>query len=189
MLLPMACPYKEPGHQHPWNCPRSAGLFQLKHPHVFMMNENKFFTWGIYHMEKLWVCPCMMNHINHALNDLITAGIWLYINSLWLRDDIWQHKSESTSAQVMAWCLMATSHHLNHGWHLINKVLWHSPENNFTLSAQGTTLYYEFGIYASTYPMGQWVNLRSAVLSCKTMLAIMVHVYEMLYKAINGQKH
>ena len=31
------------------------------------------------------------------------------INSLWFSDAIWWHRSRSTLAQVMAWCLMAPS--------------------------------------------------------------------------------
>ena len=50
------------------------------------------------------------------------------INSLWPRDTIWRHRSRSTLAQVMACCLMATSHYLNQCWLIISKVLWHSHE-------------------------------------------------------------
>ena len=35
-------------------------------------------------------------------------------------------------AQVMACCLMASSRCLNKCWLIINKVLWHSSESNFT---------------------------------------------------------
>ena len=35
-------------------------------------------------------------------------------NSLWPRDTIWRHISRSTLAQVMACCLTAPSHYLNH---------------------------------------------------------------------------
>ena len=44
------------------------------------------------------------------------------LNSLWY---IWQHKSGSTLAQVMAWCLTATSHYLNHCCFIIKCVLWY----------------------------------------------------------------
>ena len=47
----------------------------------------------------------------------------------------------STFAQVMACFLIAPSHYINQCWLLISEVLWHSPENNFTLSAQATILY------------------------------------------------
>ena len=55
-----------------------------------------------------------------------------YVNSLWPSDTIWRHKSESTLAQVMAWCLTAPSHYLNQCWLIISKFQWHSSECNFT---------------------------------------------------------
>ena len=33
---------------------------------------------------------------------------------------------------VMACCLMALSHNLNQCWYIIDRVLWHSSDNNFT---------------------------------------------------------
>ena len=47
-------------------------------------------------------------------------GQW--VNSLWLSDTIWRHKSGSKLAQVMACCLMAPSHYLNQCWLIITKV-------------------------------------------------------------------
>ena len=41
---------------------------------------------------------------------------------------IWQQRSGSTLAQVMACCLTAPSHYLNQCWLIISKVLWHSSE-------------------------------------------------------------
>ena len=40
-------------------------------------------------------------------------------NSLWPSDAIWWHRSGSSLAQVMAWCLTAPSHYLNHCWLII----------------------------------------------------------------------
>ena len=54
----------------------------------------------------------------------ITRPQW--INSLWPSETIWWHKSGSTLAQVMAWCLTAPSHYLNQCWLIISKVQWHS---------------------------------------------------------------
>ena len=63
---------------------------------------------------------------------LVTHG---QINSLWPGDAIWQHTSGSTLAQIMACCLMASSHYLNQCW-LINKGPADlSPEINFPRSA------------------------------------------------------
>ena len=60
----------------------------------------------------------------------------LLLNPLWPSDAIWQDGYGSTLAQVMACCLMATSHYLNQGWLIITGVQWHSPESNFTKGAQ-----------------------------------------------------
>ena len=54
------------------------------------------------------------------------------VNSLWPRDVIWWQGSRSTLAQVMACCLTAPSHYLPQCWLMISKVLWHSPDRNFT---------------------------------------------------------
>ena len=69
----------------------------------------------------------------------------LTFNSLWSSDFIWQHRSMSTLAQVMACCLMAPSHYLNQRWLLINDVLWHLPESDFI--TQAAILCDEFGSY------------------------------------------
>ena len=69
------------------------------------------------------------------------------INLFWPCDAIWRHRSGSTLAKVMACCLMAPSHHLNQCGFLISEVLWHSPDSNFTASAQAkSNLYHEFEI-------------------------------------------
>ena len=45
-----------------------------------------------------------------------------YFNSLLSSNAIWWHRSGSTLAQVMACCLMAPSHYLNHCWLIITGV-------------------------------------------------------------------
>ena len=84
------------------------------------------------------------------------------INLLWPSDAIWQHRSGSTLAQVMACCLKAPSHYLNQCWLIINGILWYSPCNNFTSSAWDISTWYEFENYnfeiTATSPRGQWVN-------------------------------
>ena len=47
---------------------------------------------------------------------------WMSIYSWRPSDAIWQHRSVSTLAQVMACCLTAPSHYLNQGWFIISKV-------------------------------------------------------------------
>ena len=61
------------------------------------------------------------------------------VNSLWPSDTMWQQRSGSTLAQVMACCLTAPSHYLNQSWQTIIKVLCHSPDVNSTFLILSTT--------------------------------------------------
>ena len=65
---------------------------------------------------------------------------YVRINSLWPSDAIGWHRCGSTSAQVMACCLMAQRHYLNRSWRFMRGVLWHSPKSNFTRSAHELTI-------------------------------------------------
>ena len=85
------------------------------------------------------------------------------INTLWLSDAIWWHRSGSALAKVMACCLTVLNLYLNKCWLSISEVLWHWHESNFTASGPATILYnvfenYKFKITALS-PRGQWVNL------------------------------
>ena len=75
------------------------------------------------------------------------------------------HRSGSTLTQIMACCLMASSHYLIQYWLVTNEVLWHSPERKITRSAQATLLYIKFENYTfkiiGLSPRGQWVKLTS----------------------------
>ena len=62
-------------------------------------------------------------------------------------DEYGDHRSGSTSAQVMAWCLTPPSHYLNQCGLNMRCVLWHSPESNFTRSAQDINPQNEFQNY------------------------------------------
>ena len=55
-----------------------------------------------------------------------------WVNSLWPSDAMWQQRTGSTLAQVMACCLTAPSHYLNQCSFTIFKVNWYSFEYNFT---------------------------------------------------------
>ena len=52
-----------------------------------------------------------------------------YFNTLWPSDSIMirRHRLRWIQAQLMACCLMATSHHLNQCWLSSSEVQWHSP--------------------------------------------------------------
>ena len=68
-----------------------------------------------------------------SMTVVLPGGCEEWFNSLWPSDAIWQSRSGSTLAQVMAWCLMIPSHYLNNQcWLAIEKVQWHSYEGNFT---------------------------------------------------------
>ena len=87
----------------------------------------------------------------------------LLVNSLWPRDVIDRHISRSTLVQVMACCLNIPSHYyLKQCLFRIRVVLWHSPERNFSASAQTTILYIEFENYTFKiivrYHRSQWVD-------------------------------
>ena len=49
------------------------------------------------------------------------------VNSLLPSDAIWRHRSGSTLAQTMAYCLLVLRHYLNQCWLLVNEVQWQSP--------------------------------------------------------------
>ena len=68
-------------------------------------NSNPQFVFEIYTFEIKATCP---------------RGQW--VNSLWPSDAIWQQRSGSTLAQVMACCLTAPSHYLKQCWLIINQV-------------------------------------------------------------------
>ena len=53
--------------------------------------------------------------------DLVVLSI-RRVNSLWPSDAIWQQRSGSTLALVMACCLMAPSHYLSQCWLIISDV-------------------------------------------------------------------
>ena len=69
------------------------------------------------------------------------------VNSLWLSDIIWWQGSRSILGQVMAFCLTAPSHYLNQCWLMISKVLWRSPDSNFTENTHDIYRWNEFEIY------------------------------------------
>ena len=48
---------------------------------------------------------------------------------------IWRHGFGSTLIQVMACCLMAPVHYLNHSLFILRGIQWHALESNFTTNA------------------------------------------------------
>ena len=72
----------------------------------------------------------------------------------------WQHRTESTLAQVMAWCLTQC-------WLIISEVLWHSTEGNFIGTPQNSYPWSEFDKIREAFHRGQWVNFRTLSLTLK----------------------
>ena len=109
----------------------------------------------------------MLNHINIHLPWLLAKYVilkqhWSQFNSLWPSDSIWQQRSGSTLAQVMAWCLTAPSHYLNQCWLIISEVQWQLYEGNFardasTINHQNLSENYISKI-SFKFPRGQWVK-------------------------------
>ena len=59
-----------------------------------------------------------------------------WVNSLWLCDAIWRHRSGSTLAQVMAWRCQAPSHYLNR-YSGVQQNDWetHPPPENYSTAS------------------------------------------------------
>ena len=86
----------------------------------------------------------------------------LWFNSQWPSDAIKCHGTWYTLNRVIACCLTAPSHYLNQSWLIINEVLCHSCDLNFTRNAQDIYPWYEiennwFNI-TTTYARGQRVK-------------------------------
>ena len=85
------------------------------------------------------------------------------INLLGCNDAIWWHRIALAFAQVMPCCLRDQQFKLmNQCWLRINKVMWYSSENNFTVYALAVILFNEFENYNlkifTTSPWGQCVE-------------------------------
>ena len=66
--------------------------------------------------------------------------------SLWPSDAIWEHRTRSTLAQVMACCLTAPSHYLSQCWFTMNETR-HTFQGNVYLNTQDSNPQAGFGIY------------------------------------------
>ena len=120
-----------------WNFNRNSNIF---------IHENEFESVVCEMMAILSQPQCVNVHNNWSTHGL-PVRVWsggvfsklkvkdwslFYCNSLWHGDVTWSHRYGSTLAQIMACCLMALSHYQNQCWLIISKVLWHSPEGDFT---------------------------------------------------------
>ena len=88
----------------------------------------------------IWLthCSLVIHMANQRLvnigTDIGAVNVW--VNSWTQGDTIWPQRTWSTLVQVMAWCPKALSHYLHQSWLIINVVLWHSRNSNFTGNAE-----------------------------------------------------
>ena len=99
---------------------------------------------------------------------ILVSNFDLFPNSLWPSDAKWRQRSGSTLAQVMACCLMATSHYLNQCWLIISKVQWHPSGSNFSHQSLRLARKYLSKILFKS-PRGQWVNLITSSMTSSTL--------------------
>ena len=106
---------------------------------------------------------------SHYLSHFWPRSVLLYdipssqwVNSLWPSDTIWQQRSGSTMAQVMACCLTALSHYLNQFRLIMNEDLWQSPDSIFTRGTPAIYWWYQLENRLSKIsfksPRGQWIS-------------------------------
>ena len=76
-----------------------------------------------------WLSICFTEIIKDEDKILLRSQ---HFNTLLSSDTIWWHRSGSTLPQVMACCLVATSHNLNQCWLIIGEDQWQLPDYNFT---------------------------------------------------------
>ena len=114
----------------------------------FMQKNNYIgqnFQWSLFqwvrltvnqHWYRQWLGATKQHGITRANNprSLMPYGITRpqWVNSLWPSDTTWWYKTWSTLAQVMACCLMTTSHYLSQCWLIISEIQWHSYVDNFS---------------------------------------------------------
>ena len=87
-------------------------------------SEIHTFSFKIMHLKMFvkWRPFCLGLNVLSLFADYLITFLCLRLNSLRPSGAIWQYRSESTLAQVMACCLTAPSHYLNQCWLIISKV-------------------------------------------------------------------
>ena len=85
-------------------------------------------------------------------------------------DFIWRHRSWSILAQVMACCLMAPSHNLNHCWQIISKLFltftWRQFQRKYSTYVSFVWVWKRLVDIAVASFRGQWVN-ESLIQCCR----------------------
>ena len=98
--------------------------------------------------------------------------------SLWASGAIWRQRYGSTLVQVMACCLMASSHYLNQCWLITIKVQWHSSGGNFAINISAINHWNKLEYYLSKilfkWPWDQWVNAVLFPTHCQPIIVAML---------------
>ena len=96
---------------------------------------------------------------------------------LWPSDALWWQKSGSTLIQLMAYCMMASSHKLNHCWLIVKYSLWHWLESHFTKKLISSIRVFRDCNFMTIVPRSQWVDSmnRATYLAIVTQFIIPKH--------------
>ena len=96
-----------------WNC-HQVDVTQPYWWYITGIFGNGLVPWKGYYPK--YRCP------SSIIPNGIVTGQWDNLYVMWPSDAMWWHKSESTSAQVMACYLTAPSHYRNQCWLVIGEV-------------------------------------------------------------------
>ena len=93
---------------------------------VMSAEINLCFLWNV--KSQLSIFENKVLGIKGFISVNVNSRGWLscyvLISSLWPSDTIWRHRSGSTLAQVMNWCLTGTRHYMRQRWIIISEILW-----------------------------------------------------------------
>ena len=156
------------------------------------INATQWPWYTEYWVQHTW-CGVGISMLNHTICKMWVSGLiyrlysvtgwpiflpyglhgqcWDTVNSLWPNDVIWRHRSGSTLAQVMAWCLTAPSHYLNQSWLIIIDVQWHLSEGNFmryALAINNYNLLNSLGPSDAIWRWRSWSTLVQVMACCLT---------------------
>ena len=123
-----------------WTNNRDAGDLRRHHTHynVIMMvlaTEldiflESFFAFNYYEKRSvhLKLFFKMTTEVPAITRPFDVYGCSEGVTTLWFSDSTWRHRSGSTLAQAMAWCLTAPNYYLYQCWLIISKTQWHPSE-------------------------------------------------------------
>ena len=123
--------------RHGWYRPYSADTLLGKSLVILTIDEALICIHNLYHYHsyllKRW------KKVKSLLIDVI--------NSMWLSGAIRLQGFWSVVVQVMACCLTAPSHYLNHCWLISKEILWHSFQSDIYFNYQAINPHIMFDIY------------------------------------------